>query len=119
MSWHEVGETSYYAHTDSFGSGAQHRVYGGTLGGGSSDLSGAAFGHIWVGENTLPFVTDTFSLVSDGYRGELASDRIARLGVYDAMTKHHVGGIRPAAGHRPEEAQHQDRDGGALWHAGR
>lgn len=79
MSWHEVGETSYYAHTDSFGSGAQHRVYGGTLGGGSSDLSGAAFGHIWVGENTLPFVTDTFSLVSDGYRGELASARIARL----------------------------------------
>jgi hypothetical protein len=41
--------------------------------------AGSAFAHAWLGLNTLPFVTTSFSLVSNGYAGELAADRFARV----------------------------------------
>lgn len=75
--WHEVGDSAFYAMTDSYSSSASPRCYGANLGGASVDA--VAYSHLWLGENTLPFVNDTFSLVSDGYRGELASARISRL----------------------------------------
>lgn len=72
---HEVGDTSYFTQSGSV-AGATTSVIA------SFDLtgpSGTSFAHVWLGENTLPFVTDTFSLVSSGYAGELAADRFARV----------------------------------------
>lgn len=46
---------------------------------GGSQLYSMTFGHIWLGPNTLPYVNATFLLVSSGYAGELATDRLARL----------------------------------------
>jgi hypothetical protein len=72
---HKIGDVSYYALT------------GNVLGTSDSTLSdflltgpaGTAFGHVWMGRNTLPFVTDSFSQISSGYSGELAADRFARV----------------------------------------
>lgn len=77
--WHAVGETDYLSQFGTFASSSNHRVWAFQLGATASDLSGAAVSHVWIGENTLPFVTDSFSLVSDGYRGELAAARVQRL----------------------------------------
>jgi hypothetical protein len=40
---------------------------------------GTAFAHAWMGLNTLPYVTDSFSLVASGYVGETAAERFARV----------------------------------------
>lgn len=77
--FHQVGATDFFAQTGSFATTAVARVWSWQLGGGASDLAGAAFAHVWVGPNTLPFVTESFNLVSNAYDGELASNRIARL----------------------------------------
>ena len=74
---HQVGLTTYYAMAGSFASTIVSKVTSFSIGG--TDLLGAAVAHVWLGENTLPFVDDTFSLVSSGYSGELASARIARI----------------------------------------
>jgi hypothetical protein len=73
---HAVGDVTYYAQAGTYtglvGIYATELQLGGTL------LDGAAFSMIWIGPDSLPFVTDTFSLVSSGYAGELASARVAR-----------------------------------------
>jgi len=73
--YHQVGQVLYYSQTI--------LVSGTTLTNVSStQLTGPVgtnFGHLWMGSNSLPFVTDTFSLVSSGYYGESASDRFARV----------------------------------------
>jgi len=74
---HQVGSTVFYSQSGSFASTAVSSANSFILGG--TDLLGAAFAHVYLGENTLPFVADTFSLVSSGYSGELASDRIDRI----------------------------------------
>jgi hypothetical protein len=74
---HQIGETTYYAQTGSHASTVVSQVR--TMKIGSNTLNGMAVADLWLGPNSLPFVTDSFSLVSDGYRGELASDRIARI----------------------------------------
>lgn len=72
---HEVGSVTYYAQSGAVPTIPQTQVRSIVLTG----PVGTAFGHIWLGRNTLPFVTDTFSLVSSGYAGELAADRFARI----------------------------------------
>lgn len=72
---HQVGLTDYWAQTGSI-SGATNTVI---LSAVLTGASGTSFGHLWLGANTLPFVTDTFSLISSGYSGELASARFARV----------------------------------------
>lgn len=80
---HTVGSTAYGGVSGSYASTA---VSGGMIWRlGGSDLNGAAFAHVWLGPNTLPFVTDSFSLVSSGYSGELASDRIARIALQASL----------------------------------
>jgi len=72
---HQVGLPTYWAQTGT--------VTGATV----TDFNwiqltgaqGTSFAHLWSGSNTLPFVTDSFSLVSAGYEGELAADRFARV----------------------------------------
>ena len=79
MNWagifHKVGSTSF---------GAQTGTFTGLIGLSPSSLAltgpqGTAFAHAWMGKNTLPFVTSSFSLVSSGYSGETAADRFARV----------------------------------------
>lgn len=76
---HQVGNATYYATTGTFltAASAAPVVTSTTLGG--TALNGASFSMMWIGSHTLPFVTSTFSLVSSGYEGELASDRVARI----------------------------------------
>lgn len=80
---HAVGDVTYYAQSGNFvGSyfaAATEVILGGT------DLDGCAFSMIWIGANTLPFVTDSFSLVSNGYAGELAADRATRVAAEAAV----------------------------------
>lgn len=75
---HAVGSTAYYAQNGTYAAStldltATECALGGTL------LDGAAFSMLWIGPDELPFVDDTFSLVSSGYAGELASARAARV----------------------------------------
>lgn len=72
---HQVGETDYFASTDSY-SGTALRPTKFAV---RCPTDSTSVGHIWIGDNDLPFVDDTFSLVSSGYTGEAAGDRIARL----------------------------------------
>lgn len=76
--YHGVGLSDYNSQTGSFGASVFSQCTGFVAG--SSNLpTGTAFAHVWIGANTLPFVTNTFSLVSSGYLGETAGARIARL----------------------------------------
>lgn len=72
---HQVGLPTYYAQTGTVAGGLVTDVSWAQLTG----AQGAAFAHFWNGRNTLPFVTNSFSLVSAGYAGELAADRFARV----------------------------------------
>lgn len=60
----------------------------GTVAGGTNTIpswiqlsgpQGTAFAHLWSGANTLPFVTNAFAQVANGFNGELAADRFARV----------------------------------------
>jgi hypothetical protein len=72
---HQVGDPTYYIQSGT--------VAGGTVTDASwiqlTGAQGTAFADLWSGRNTLPFVTNSFSLVSSGYAGELAADRFARV----------------------------------------
>ncbi|MBW8801114.1 MAG: hypothetical protein JF597_48485, partial [Streptomyces sp.] len=73
--WHQVGDTSFWFSTGSYvGTAdriAQFKVV--------NPMADAAYGHIWLGDNDLPFVADSFSAASAGYAGETAAARIERL----------------------------------------
>lgn len=73
---HQVGSTAYFANTTSV-AGVAGFLSGFKIAAVNDSMS---VGHVWFGSNDLPFVDDTFSLVSNGYVGEMAADRIDRLG---------------------------------------
>lgn len=73
--WHQVGSTTFYNVTGSY-AGAADRVSQATA---FAPVDGTLVSHLWIGDDQLPFVDTTFQLVSAGYAGELASDRVARL----------------------------------------
>jgi hypothetical protein len=73
--WHQIGATTYYSINGSF-SGTALAPTGFEA---YAVVDGMTGGHFWLGDNDLPFVTNSFSLISSGYVGELAADRIARL----------------------------------------
>lgn len=76
--FHRVGEgITFRTFGSTYSSSVSPRCYGGTLGG--TNLDGIAFSHFWLGENTLPFVTYEFVAVADGFQGETAAERVARL----------------------------------------
>jgi hypothetical protein len=56
---------------------------------GTDNMSAA---HLWFGDNDLPFVDGTFMLVSDGYIGEEAGDRAARLCAENNVPIYRLGG---------------------------
>jgi hypothetical protein len=72
---HTVGEITYYAQSGTVAGATVTDVSWIQL----SGPQGTSFAHLWSGRNTLPFVTNSFSLVSAGYAGELAADRFARV----------------------------------------
>lgn len=73
--WHKVGSTQYLFINDTH-SGFVRNVTGISV---RAVVDGMSAGHLWAGDDALPFVNNTFSQVSNGYIGEEASDRIARL----------------------------------------
>ena len=73
--WHQVGDDTFYASTDTYSGSSIKPDYFSVIAAGDS----MSIAHIWAGDNDLPFVDDTFRRVADGYRGELAADRFARL----------------------------------------
>lgn len=75
--WHQVGTQVFWAHTGTK-AGSVGRITAFNIPG-STGLTDAAFGHVYAGADTLPFVDDRFSLVSNGYAGELGADRVQRL----------------------------------------
>jgi hypothetical protein len=120
---HQVGSTTYNAATGSFNDAAISYATSVYLG--SSTLPvGTAFAHIWMGSNALPFVTDTFSLVSSGYAGELASDRVARLCFEEGIPVNVEAGTSAALGVQGLSTvltllrEAADTDQGILYEAG-
>lgn len=75
--WHHVGEDVFWFMAGDF-TGTSGRITEFYVPG-STGLNEALYCHIWAGTEDLPFVDDTFLAVSNGYIGELAADRIARL----------------------------------------
>ncbi len=73
--YHEVGNTTFWAQTGTVAGSTNSLIRSFALTG----PQGTAFAHAWMGRNTLPFVTASFSLVSSGYAGEMAADRFARI----------------------------------------
>lgn len=76
--WHQVGTQTFYSLTGSYSSTSVGRITDFTIRG-ATGLIDAAFAHVYAGADTLPFVDTNFSLVSNGYAGELAADRVQRL----------------------------------------
>lgn len=73
--YHQVGQALYYAQSITVAGTTLSNIGGMTLNG----PSGTAYAHAWLGQNTLPFVTNSFSLVSAGYAGETAIARWTRV----------------------------------------
>lgn len=73
--YHQVGAVDYFSQLLTVSGTTLSNIGGMTLTG----PSGTAFAHAWLGQNTLPFVTNTFSRVSSGYNGETAAKRFARV----------------------------------------
>lgn len=76
MLFHGVPRTDFLSHSGSFGAGSKATCQSFILGGLDA---GVAYAHVWLGENTLPFVDSAFQQVSAGWLGETASDRITRV----------------------------------------
>jgi hypothetical protein len=73
--WNQIGDATFYAMTDSYAGTATRIVSFRVV----QPTASSGYAHIWAGPNTLPFVSTAFSLVSSGYVGETAADRITRL----------------------------------------
>lgn len=73
--YHQVGQTAYFAQTMTVSGTTLSNIGGMRLTG----PQGTGFAHAWLGRNTLPFVTNSFSLVSSGYAGETAIARWNRV----------------------------------------
>lgn len=78
--YHTVGLTTYYAMSGTYVGTAISKCIKLLMNPFGQCAAGTLFAHAWIGPNTLPFATNSFSLVSSGYAGELASDRALRVG---------------------------------------
>lgn len=98
--WNRVGNTTFFANAGNIAAniGRLSEVYIPPAAG----LADASFGHIYAGDDGLPFVDQTFLAVSSGYAGELASDRIARLcAEQNVAVTIHPGASEPLGAQRP------------------
>lgn len=83
--WHAINSETFYAITGTVASNTTGRLSGFRMYG-STALVDARFSHIFEGAETLPFVANGFHQVANGYAGELASARIARLMTEQGLT---------------------------------
>lgn len=106
VSWslytYQVGSDQYWQMVSGYVSPTPARCNAVSLGG--SDLDGASWGHLWLGEYELPFVTNEFIRVSSGNAGEQAGARAARISAeggtplfLEAGASEPMGAQRPAA----------------------
>ena len=72
---HQVGSTTFYTMNGTY-AGTVDRATSGTA---WAPVDGTVISHLWIGDDQLPFVDATFQLVSSGYAGETAGDRLERL----------------------------------------
>lgn len=81
LEWHlfynQVGSSTFWDQNGSLATIAGSKVRSFILGG--QELSGASWGHVWIGANTLPYVDTTFLAVASGFDGESVRDRLLRL----------------------------------------
>jgi len=119
--WHQVGAVDYLAITGSHASTTDTRFTGMSINPSKATPAGLSVAHVWIGPNTLPFVADSFSLVSSGYATELASDRAARMATEEGIPlivepgDSVPMGSQPLAGIVPALQQCQDADQGILY----
>ncbi|SNY29079.1 hypothetical protein [Paractinoplanes atraurantiacus] len=73
--FHQVGSGVFTAINGSY-AGTADTIWGWAA---TAPVDDTSLCHVWLGSNALPFVDTTFLAVANGYAGELASDRIARL----------------------------------------
>lgn len=73
--WHQIGTPDYFFTTDNYAGTSTKPDYFSIIPA-SNTMSVA---HLWFGDNDLPFVDGTFTLVADGYFSETAAARVARL----------------------------------------
>lgn len=73
--WHTVGSTGFAFMAGSY-AGTADRITSGTA---WAPVDGTVVSHLWIGDDLLPFNDPTFMLVSNGYAGETAGARLARL----------------------------------------
>jgi hypothetical protein len=66
--------------------------------------NGMQLSHAWIGSNTLPFVDYTFMAVSNGYTGELAAARVARLCREEGVIAYSEPGASTPMGAQPTGA---------------
>jgi hypothetical protein len=121
--YHLVGAADYYASTGSHASTASSSATGFVLGGTNYPV-GTGFSQMWLGPNTLPFVAASFSLVSNGYAGELAADRLTRLCFEEGIPFSLEAGVTDPVGTQPQTNILQalrnaaDADMGILYERG-
>lgn len=118
--WHQVGGSTFFTSNGTF-AGTADRLNSTTV---LAISAGQLVSHLWLGDDLLPFVDLTFMLVSAGYAGELAADRIARLcrdeGVkcfVEAGTSEALGAQR-VAGFLDLLRESEAADQGVLYEAG-
>jgi len=120
---HQVGQATYYTQSGTYSSSVVSSATGVQLGGSNLPI-GTAFSQIWLGDNSLPFVADSFSLVSGGYAGELAADRLTRLCLEEGIPFSLEPGTTDPVGVQPQSTvlaalrAAADADGGILYEAG-
>lgn len=117
-----VGDNVYYLQNGSYVSSTVSQVK--SLQIGSTNWSGTAVAMIWFGPNTLPFFTYAFAAVADGYRGELAADRITRLCLEEGILASIESGVTDPCGPQQEAGALEalraaaDADMGILYERG-
>jgi hypothetical protein len=77
LNFNQVGSPTFWTVNNTLATIAPARVRSFVLGG--QELNGASWGHVWIGANTLPYVTTGFLAVASGYDGESVRDRLTRL----------------------------------------
>lgn len=77
LGWHALGAAVFYGISSTY-SGTPGSPRGWSLSG-QTALVDASIGHVWIGENTLPFATEAFAHSSNGYLDETAVTRLTRL----------------------------------------
>jgi len=96
--WHQVGSDVFYVLNNTYAGTSKRPTYFSMISG-TDNMSAA---HLWFGDNDLPFVDSTFMLVSDGYIGEQAGDRAARLCTENNVPLYRLAGAtEPMGRQRP------------------